>query len=425
MQKVKYGICIFIIVMLILVIAVTLAFNFKIIDIEKQQITQEQLIQNSGISCDVYSNENGKILALITLSNEIGIQQIKYPDGEFILNCKGKKKVSVDYEMIEGQNYTFTVIDNDGLESQHEIGIDNLDNWIRIDIEAEKEKVAEANAIITFSKEQTNQYAIGANSNNWQNYSDKAVVDSYTVINQGLANEDGTVTIKARTVDKSGNIIQIEKEISCLDLDMPNAPVITQTSIGSYAIITTNGMDLSATAEVTYDDRDDITNYYSVDNGNTWQEYEGEFETQSSRVMAKSVKNESGLEANKQVTFTPTAGDALGGAAYDGKTDTYVQINSGTKKIKVASDMWNKNIKVDCYAQYSMVNANGSYIKFYNATTNTTTLSKKFIYEGGWTNGTFTKNETYTITIPSGTTDILFESGSNTAMFLRIKEIQF
>ena len=72
---------------------------------------------------------------------------------------------------------------------------------------------------------------------------------------------------------------------------MPNQPIINsdKNEDGNYII------------DIVYDNRNDIKNYYSLDDGNTWNEYTDSFEISSGTILAKSLKS-SELQSSNSLT---------------------------------------------------------------------------------------------------------------------------
>lgn len=351
---------------LFLIVAITMiATTTALTSLIKQEKEAQTLKGTPDFSYDIYSNENNKIMALIKVVDDEGIKEIRYPNNEMIINGNGRQTITIDYAIQEKTDYIFHITNEKGEEKDRTIRVDNLDDWIKIDIIAEKEFGTKANIDISYGQEKTKQYVIGTNNENWLPYNETFELSSYTVIDNNWGNEDGTVTIKARLLDSVGNKIQIERKISCLDLDMPKAPVITQTSALSYPVLTQYGIVIDAEAEIQYDTRSDISNYYSTDSGKTWKEYTEKISTQCVNIIAKSVKKISGLEIKQTIGLSATANDAIGKESYDKDNETYVDFRGkGPIEyfVKVLPEMAGKRI--------TLLRSMGHYtthgIKFYN-----------------------------------------------------------
>ena len=218
-----------------------------------------------------------------------------------------------------------------------------------------------------------------------------------------LINEDGTLTIYARGTDIAGNKTEVSQTIYVLDLDAPIEPVITAGT--GYPKITEYGVKLDNDAYIQYDTRDDITNYYSLDGGKNWKVYTGPFTITNGTIMAKSVKNISGLTVTVSKTVNmPT--DSLDPVAYDGITGTYNGLTtddgtfaywSGQKRINVETSDTPLSIKV-MYTKNKYTNITFTYYNSSNKKISSLELDEKTNIYGS-----------QIVTIPSGTAYILMD----------------
>jgi hypothetical protein len=157
---------------------------------------------------------------------------------------------------------------------------------------------------------------------NWKIYKGPFTITSNEVIANNAVNSDYTVTIYAKGKDSAGNEIIEKKKILNLDLDAPKTPVITSNY--GYPILTEYGVKADGKTSINYDTRKDITNYYSIDGGKTWNNYTGDFQyVQSGTIYAKSIKNSTGLETITSKTVTQPS-DALAKEAYDENESSYI-----------------------------------------------------------------------------------------------------
>lgn len=207
------------------------------------------------------------------------------------------------------------------------------------------ELITEADVSIDYHSntiEMNEKYKIGK-SNKWNNYTDGFSINSYQILENSLQEDDGkTVTIYAKKEDNANNKIIISKATMKFDLDMPNEPVINVKDVAEYPHFNAYGYELNSKIEIQYDDRDDIKNYYSVDNGDTWQEYIGEINTKNLIIQAKSVKKNSGLTIKTSKRVQPKAPDALGSEAYDGDENTGAEKG----KIYIAPEIIGKDVRI-------------------------------------------------------------------------------
>ena len=264
--------------------------------------------------------------------------------------------------------YTFYAEDGVGNKQVYTINVINIDTEgpeVNINVTPEQGIVIEAKANIDYGDSVKNQYKIGEKGT-WQDYTGEITLSAYDIINQGLLNSDKTVTIYAKGTDRAGNVTEVSKIVSNIDLDMPEAPQINSNY--GYPILTEYGVEVDGSTEIIYDDREDIDNFYSLDNGNTWLKYEGSFTALSGTIRAKSVKKVSGLEIETSKEVSMPA-DAIGPEAYDGNGETYyINPDRDSKKyIKVDPSARGKNVYIKSdiyyYSYISAINAEGKETK--------------------------------------------------------------
>lgn len=128
------------------------------------------------------------------------------------------------------------------------------------------------------------------------------------------------------------------------NLEAPEEPVIH--SFDGYPIITRYGIKENK-INITYDKKRNIQNYYSIDDGNTWQEYKEAFTLEKGTILAKSINTITGAEAivSKNV-ITPT--DKVGPLAYDDNVNTF--ISGGNKKcLAIDENAWSCMLNIQGY----------------------------------------------------------------------------
>ena len=289
-----------------------------------------------------------QINVTVNAIDEFGIDKVKFVKGEqtkeyFKKNGNGIKNGS-SFKVEENGKYTIYAVDYVGNEVIKVIEITNIDKEapnIRINILTESYGT-EAEIEIEYGDSVKKEYKIGKNGS-YKEYTGTIKITSNEVLD--LVNEDGSLTVYGRGTDEAGNGSEVSEDVYILDLDAPATPEITAGA--GYPILTEYGVKLGSKSYIKYDNRDDITNYYSIDNGATWKVYTGPFEITSGTIKAKSVKKESGLtiEATKKVDMPS---DALGSEAYDGDENTYVEAINATanKYINVSKELWNQKIYV-------------------------------------------------------------------------------
>ena len=279
-----------------------------------------------------------QINVTVNAIDEFGIDKVKFVKGEqtkkyFKKNGNGIRNGS-SFKVEENGKYTIYAVDYVGNEVIKVIEITNIDKEapnIRINILTESYGT-EAEIEIEYGDSVKKEYKIGKNGS-YKEYTGTIKITSNEVLD--LANEDGSLTIYGRGTDEAGNVSEVSEDVYILDLDAPATPEITAAA--GYPILTEYGVKLGSKSYIKYDNRDDIINYYSIDNGATWKVYTGPFEITSGTIKAKSVKKESGLtiEATKKVDMPS---DALGPEAYDNDDQTYVDIDHSKHNIMDISD---------------------------------------------------------------------------------------
>ena len=341
-----------------------------------------------------------QINVTVNAIDEFGIDKVKWAKGEqtkeyFKKNGNGIRNGS-SFKVEENGKYTIYAVDYVGNEVIKVIEITNIDKEapnIRINILTESYGT-EAEIEIEYGDSVKKEYKIGKNGS-YKEYTGTIKITSNEVLD--LVNEDGSLTIYGRGTDEAGNVSEVSEDIYILDLDAPSTPEIIAGA--GYPILTEYGVKLGSKSYIKYDNRDDITNYYSIDNGATWKVYTGPFEITSGTIKAKSVKKESGLtiEATKKVDMPS---DALEPEAYDGNEETYQ--NKKNVKIRVSEEMYNKKVSL-IYSFHGVYENYNLYISFLDKNGNV--LNK--IEQYG-----ISKTERIEV-IPENTYEILFTPSSD------------
>ena len=348
MKNKKIFLIIFLLILVILFCGISFAIKLNNTKIKKEK----ENIQN--ISFLPYSNKNGLVILVEVEDDEYGIKKI---------NCfgnnnqskeiygYGKKKIALDYKIEEQGEYKFSFENQNGDVIEKTLVIDENyeQKLIDINIKADKELGTEVEVTINYNVSLNSifLYKIGNKEEEWKNYNGTFKVTSYDVLDANLQNEDNkTVVIYAKAEDNANNKIIISKNIINLDLDIPEKPDIKIIKSDDYATITSNGILLNSEVEIEYDKREDITNYYSLDQGKTWIKYEGKIiGLKNWRIYAKSVKNETGLESVSIKEANPANINAIGVSAYDGD-DTTSFTTKSSAYINIDNSTIGKNIKV-------------------------------------------------------------------------------
>ncbi len=300
--------------------------------------------------------------------------------------------------------YTVYAEDMVGNKTIKTITISNIDNTPpEIDIVVTPNNIIGTTIKINIDYEDSviKEYKIGASNLVWSSYTGEITLTSYEVLQNGFENEDKTVTIYAKGKDSAGNDKMVSKKVVNLDLDMPEAPVIN-SSYG-YPVLASYGVILDGTTTITYENRNDIRNEYSLDNGVTWTLYTGTLNVYSGTITARSVKKDTGLtiSVSKSVTMPP---DAITYQVYDGDLDTFMQKSNSI--MEVDSSMIGNYIYVKFKDDY------GTYIKFLDSNDNL--ISEDYTHTGGAT-------REHILLIPEGTKKIKYVTNRTSS---RLFEIQ-
>ena len=317
-----------------------------------------------------FEKETRSLQVKVDVTDDTRVAEVKWAEGvqgESYFESQGEGiPNNTTVTITKNGYYTFYAEDGVGNKQVYTINVTNVDTEgpeIEITVEPEDGKVTEVKANIEYGDSIKKEYKIGEKGT-WKEYTGELTINSYEMIEQGLANADKTVTLYARGSDRAGNVTEENKVIRNIDVDMPKAPVINSNY--GYPILTEYGVQVDGKTEITYDEREDIENLYSIDNGKTWLKYEGSFIATAGTIKAKSVKKESGLEIEVSKAIS-MAEDAIGPAAYDGNVGTYYASSTtgSYKYINIDPSVWGKQIYIKAYlynpnSAISIVDINGN-----------------------------------------------------------------
>lgn len=165
----------------------------------------------------VYEYKDNNLKMLVSAEDsENGIETLVYPNNELQINCNGKKKVSIDYELdtTEDKGYTFLATTTAGENIEKVINVnDEFRQSLNDLISIQEQKESNAQTAITINYKDTSiekQYRVGQ-SDEWIDYVESFTIDSYQIQNEGMT--DGIVPIKIREVDELGYEIQVEQNV--------------------------------------------------------------------------------------------------------------------------------------------------------------------------------------------------------------------
>ena len=366
-MKKKYLLIIIISILLCIITIIITQKNYIINKINSRYISKEQ---NQDILFEVYSNSDNKLKFKITaIDEEQGINKFVYnlENGKEVqINAYNKESVSIDYVVENNGEYTFKFINGKGQQFQKTITINDeyRNNLIDIQVSTEKEIDTYGNVKIDYygNENKTRTYKIGENGQ-WTKYSGEFAIDAYEILKNNLQdNTTKTVKIYAKIEDDAKNVILINKEIKNIDVDIADEPEIIYTGSDRISVLGKYGVYLDQDVDVTinFDKRTDITNYYSLNNGVTWNEYTGIIQTKETHIIAKSIKNESGLEiSKKQNCNNVLSNNIIPVEAYDEDNDTAIRIINKSIRIDDGLEGYSVKLLLNCPAW------NHVYIKFY------------------------------------------------------------
>ena len=153
-----------------------------------------------------------------------------------------------------------------------------------------------------------------------------------------------------------------------LKADTNAKPEISENTTNNYPELTRYGVELNKRIDIDYGEGKN--NYYSLDDGKTWNSYTGSIKVKNDgKVIAKTImENEITKVESKDYTMN-LASDALGANAYDGNESTCEQYNyvSGTqnkyqKYMLIEEAVQNSKINIKCSFVWNIP----TYVYFYN-----------------------------------------------------------
>lgn len=126
-----------------------------------------------------------------------------------------------------------------------------------------------------------------------------------------------------------------------LKADINAKPEIEQNESYAYPCITKYGVETNKIVKIDYGDN--INNYYSIDNGQTWNKYDESFGiVKECNIIAKSViEGEITRKDKKEIKFE-LAGELLGPEAYDENENTFFETGyAKTYYMNISKETWN------------------------------------------------------------------------------------
>ena len=272
-----------------------------------------------------FTTPKRKLNVTLVGTDNLKLQNVGYAKGEHDANYMTNYATVINnntaFTVTENGVYTIYSVDTVGNTTVKTIDITNIDATAPdITIYDKTASFGTTSTIsIDYGDSTNKQYKVGA-AGTYQNYTGDFSIKTLDVYQ--YKNTDNTITIYAKGNDQAGNTSEISQVIYSLDVDVPKAPTIYPNSV-LYPVLTSYNVKTGGIASITYDNtRNDITNYYSLDGGTTWNIYTGPFENNSVTIMAKSIKKIDNLTVNSSKSIA-TVNDALGYQAYDGDENTF------------------------------------------------------------------------------------------------------
>lgn len=167
-----------------------------------------------------------------------------------------------------------------------------------------------------------------------------------------------------------------EQKEYTLKANLNAKPEIKQNESNAYPLLTKYGVEINKTVKIDYGEN--INNYYSLDNGNSWIKYteDGVSVKKEGKILAKSVINgEITKETQENITMQ-LADDALGVEAYDNDDTTSYAFINGSRYMMVDKSAIGKriyfslnplNLAFGMQATFKFVDSNGNAIETYDS----------------------------------------------------------
>ncbi len=303
-----------------------------------------------------------KINLFIRVEDKSVIDRIKYAKGNKNVDYfKNNGSVIDNFSTItieENGEYTFYAIDELGNAGVKIINVTNIDKDapnIVINVEA-KSKTIETKVTIDYGDSKVKLYKIGENGE-YKEYTDELILKSSYLFN--LKNEDGSLTIYAKGIDEALNESIVKEITYVLDLDEIKSPVINVSD--GYPMLTRDGMIEEKQSYISYDTKDDIENYYKIDDGK-YVLYNGSITIKSGKITARSERKLSGQVVESSANVVVPA-NSIGKNAYDGDLQTNETIARGVSKLfTINPNLYGEKLKI--YTGVSV--SNTSTIKLYD-----------------------------------------------------------
>ena len=386
-----------------------------------------------------YTNED-VILTVAATSTEGEITNIQGTESEGISKNQDGK-----YTVTENGNYEFTVTDSAGNTKTKVISVNNIDKLIpsKVEVKAKKLSLKSFTAQIMAEDAASDEKNAQSGIEKYEYYiKESSSTDDYTKSESNNNEKEFSglelgkkYSIYVRAYDKANNYKDSEEiEVETLTTPAPAIGKITFNEANStvqaldYPTLTLNGMmnceivpneGENIKIEITTSAPSDISYYYSLDGGTTWNLYTEAIETQyvaKDKIKTKAIyKEDTSITSEiytlknykKDLSYTCTASDAIGSLTYDGRYDEAQTLNPGRKYIKVAPECWGKYVNV--YAETTGTTSTYGCASFHDSD-KTTVILDDYMWKLSGCDGNDLK--TKSVKIPVNTCYIQFRTGT-------------
>ena len=228
----------------ILIIAILVSIGYIIVEnnqlnIANKELKNEDEIVEKEFEYRVLDNTTDTIKGIVIIRETEGIQKIEYQNDKseaIILDCYGKNRVDIDYNIQLNKDYNFKVTTASGTNNKIlNLKESDIDNYIKIQKSNSDEQYdtayIEYNNVDTITK----YYKIGEDDN-WIQYTNEIDI-SYLDYTE---KDKNSVLVYAKEVDSNGNTIINSKEIEISGNKKRKLDIF-----GHYEKYEKDGMDLN------------------------------------------------------------------------------------------------------------------------------------------------------------------------------------
>ena len=403
--------------------------------------TTEVISINYTFNSDKEYTKEDIILTITATSTDGNITGIQETQADGL-----SKNQDGTYTITENGNYEFTVIDSAGNTKTKAIPVNNIDKLIpsKVEVKAKKLSLTSFTAQIMAEDAASDEKNAQSGIEKYEYYiKESSSTDDYIKSESNNDEKEFSglesgkkYSIYVRAYDKANNYKDSEEiEVETLTTPAPAIGKITFNEANStvqaldYPTLTLNGMmnceivpneGENIKIEITTSAPSDISYYYSLDGGTTWNLYTEAVETQyvaKDKIKTKAIYNEDTSitseiytlkKYKKDLNYSCTVSDAIGSLTYDGRYDEAQTLNPGRKYIKVAPECWGKYVNV--YAETTGTTSTYGCASFHDSD-KTTVILDDYMWKLSGCDGNDLK--TKSVKIPVNTCYIQFRTGTS------------